>query len=50
VSVALNIPVKDLAYYDVKTSGWKVEPGKYTLLAGASSKDIKETENVMVIN
>ncbi|MES2107437.1 MAG: glycoside hydrolase family 3 C-terminal domain-containing protein [Bacteroidota bacterium] len=50
VSVALSIPVKDLAWYDVKTSGWKVEPGKYTLLAGTSSKDIKETGSITVVN
>jgi len=50
VSVALSIPVKDLAYYDVKTSAWKVEPGKYTLLAGASSKDIKETGSITIID
>ena len=50
VSVALSIPVKDLAWYDVKISGWKIEPGKYTLLAGTSSKDIKETGSITVVN
>jgi beta-glucosidase len=46
--VALGIPVKDLAYYDVKTGKWIVEPGKYKLLAGTSSRDIKETATITI--
>ncbi|MDB5135923.1 MAG: bglB 2 [Mucilaginibacter sp.] len=46
--VALSIPVKDLAYYDVKTRTWVVEPGKYKLLAGTSSRDIKETATLTI--
>ncbi len=46
--VSLLIPVKDLAYYDVKTSQWIVEPGEYKLLAGSSSKDIQETLNINI--
>ncbi|MDO3643822.1 glycoside hydrolase family 3 C-terminal domain-containing protein [Mucilaginibacter sp. L3T2-6] len=49
-NVALSVPVKDLAYFDTKTSGWVVEPGKYTLLAGGSSGDIKVTGNITVVN
>jgi beta-glucosidase len=48
VNVTLNIPVKDLAYYDVKTSKWVVEPGKYKLLAGTSSRDIEQTGTITV--
>lgn len=47
-NVSLSIPVKDLAYYDVKTNKWVVEPGKYKLLAGTSSRDIKETADITV--
>ncbi len=47
-SVTLNIPVKDLAYYDVKSSKWVVEPGKYQLLAGTSSRDIAQTADITV--
>jgi beta-glucosidase len=47
-NVTLSIPVKDLAYYDVKTRKWIVEPGKYQLLAGASSRDIKETATITI--
>ncbi len=48
VNVTLNIPVKDLAYYDVKTSKWVVEPGKYKLLAGTSSRDIEQSGTITV--
>jgi beta-glucosidase len=41
--VTLEIPVQELAYYDTKNSKWIVEAGKYTLQAGTSSGDIKET-------
>ncbi|MDR3693410.1 glycoside hydrolase family 3 C-terminal domain-containing protein [Mucilaginibacter sp.] len=47
-TVILNIPVKDLAYYDVKTSKWVVEPGKYKLLAGTSSRDIEQSGTITV--
>ncbi len=47
-SVTLNIPVKDLAYWDDKTSKWVVEPGKYKLLAGTSSRDISESGTITV--
>ncbi|MFI5136228.1 MAG: beta-glucosidase family protein [Sphingobacteriales bacterium] len=49
-TVTLSIPVKDLAYYDVKTSKWVVEPGKYKLLAGASSRDIEQSSVIEVVD
>jgi beta-glucosidase len=48
ITVALKVPVKDLAYYDVKTSKWIVEPGKYKLLAGTSSRDIEQSGTITV--
>ena len=48
ITVTLKVPVKDLAYYDEKSSGWVVEPGKYKLMAGTSSQDIKTTETITV--
>lgn len=39
-NVSLIIPVKDLAYYDVKTKSWVVEPGQYKLFVGTSSGEI----------
>jgi beta-glucosidase len=47
-TVTLNIPVKDLAYYDVKSNSWVVEPGQYKLLAGTSSRDISQTGTITV--
>ena len=32
--MSLTVPVKDLAYDDVKTSKWVVEPGKYKNTGG----------------
>jgi beta-glucosidase len=37
-TVQLEIPVKDLAYYD-EQSGWTVEPTRYTLIVGQHSLD-----------
>ena len=37
-TVHLDIPVKDLAYYD-EQSGWTVEPTSYALIVGQHSLD-----------
>ena len=47
-SVTLTVPVKDLAYYNVKGKRWVVEPGKYKLLTGTSSRDIEQTREITV--
>ena len=39
VSIALNS--RSFAYYNTKMHGWHVEEGTYTVLAGASSRDIR---------
>jgi beta-glucosidase len=36
--VSFRLPVKELAYYDVASRSWKVEPMTYTVLAGPSSR------------
>ena len=41
-TVTIQVPVKELAYYDVETKKWKVEPGNYTCKIGSSSRDIKK--------
>src|SRR5450432_556935 len=46
--IKLNIPVKDLAYYDEKSMKWVIEPGRYKLLAGGSSRDIKSDCSVTI--
>ena len=49
-AVALNINVADLAYFDDKTGKWIVEPGKYKLMAGSSSRDIRQVADFTVAN
>lgn len=46
--VKLSIPVKDLAYYDSKTSKWVIEPGVYKILVGNSSAHINQTATITV--
>jgi len=47
-AIKIQVPVKELAYYNVATKKWTVEPGNYTLKLGNSSRDIKE-EVVVII-
>ncbi|MNR61690.1 Exo-alpha-(1-_6)-L-arabinopyranosidase [compost metagenome] len=41
-TVTIKVPAKELAYYNVETKKWTVEPGNYTLKLGSSSRDIKK--------
>jgi beta-glucosidase len=47
-NVTLQIPVKELAYYDVATKKWIVEPGKYTLKLGNSSRNNQSEVTVTI--
>lgn len=47
-TVTIKVPVKELAYYDVTAKKWTVEPGKYTLKVGNSSRDIKKEITVTI--
>jgi beta-glucosidase len=40
-TVSLTLSADQLAYYDVKTHGFVVEPGEFEILVGASSRDIR---------
>ncbi len=48
VVVTLNVPAKDLAYYDEDNSKWIVEPGAYKLMIGKSSRDIVATQTISI--
>ena len=48
-TVTIEVPVQELAYYNVAASDWKVESGAYKVLVGASSRDIRE-ETLVSIN
>jgi len=47
-TVTISIPVKELAYYEVATKKWTVEPGTYTFKLGSSSRDLKGEVSVTV--
>lgn len=46
--INVSIPVKDLAYFDSDSMKWIVEPGDYKILAGSSSRDIRQTITINV--
>lgn len=48
--VDFELDERSFAYYDVKSKDWKVLQGKYEILLGASSLDIKLKADVEVIS
>jgi beta-glucosidase len=40
-TVKIQLDANQLAYFDVNTHGWVVEPGEFDVLIGASSRDIR---------
>ena len=48
-TVSFSLPAKNLAYFDAQNSKWVVEPGKYKVLAGTSSRDITQSAEVTVL-
>ncbi|MFL9837352.1 glycoside hydrolase family 3 C-terminal domain-containing protein [Flavobacterium sp. ST-75] len=46
--VTINVPVKELAYYDENSKGWVVEKGDYTFKLGNSSKNITQEVTVTI--
>ncbi len=47
-TVTIALPVKELAYFDVKKSAWVVEPGKYGFRIGNSSRAISTVVSVEI--
>ncbi|MFE9921680.1 glycoside hydrolase family 3 C-terminal domain-containing protein [Streptomyces sp. NPDC005774] len=45
-AVAFELPLSAFAFRDVAAGRWRVEPGRYELLAGASSADIRQWTTV----
>ena len=43
--VTIKLPRRALQYYDTESKRWKDEPGMFTVLIGASSRDIKLQKN-----
>jgi beta-glucosidase len=46
--VAFEVPLDALAFWDVAHGRWRVEPGPYELLAGASSEDVRLSTTVVL--
>ena len=47
-TVTLEIPVKDLRYWNVDKNAWDLAPGKLVLLLGAASDDIRQKAEVTI--
>ena len=47
-TVTLEIPVKDLRYWNVDKSAWDLEHGRLVLLLGAASDDIRQQAEVII--
>lgn len=47
-TVTLTFPAAELASFDTATSSWKTAGGKWSLLIGASSRDIRVKESIDV--
>jgi beta-glucosidase len=47
-TVDLKVKVKDLAFYDEKTSDWKIQPGQFVLYTATSVENIVNSLTIMV--
>ncbi len=46
--IEINLPIKDWAFFNDKIQKWVVEPGKFTILVGSSSLDIRQKVSIEV--
>ncbi len=46
--VKMQINTNDLAYFDESSNQWVIEPGTYKIMIGASSKDIRQTAEIII--
>ena len=49
-TVSFSVPGDKLAFYDIKTHQFIVEPGLFEVFVGSSSEDIRLTDKVEVVN
>jgi len=47
-TITMKLKNRDFAFWDVKSNGWKVEPGSFDVLIGSSSRDIKLTQTLVL--
>jgi len=48
-TVYFTLKNRDFAFWDEKSSSWKVEPGKFQILAGSSSEEIKQNTAISIL-
>jgi beta-glucosidase len=48
--VDLKIPVSDLSYWDETINNWNLESGSYAIEVGASSRDIRLSQEIDLKN
>ena len=48
MNAELDLPARQLRYWDVKQHAYRVEPGTYQLQIGAASDDIRHLETLTV--
>jgi beta-glucosidase len=46
--LVFEVPLSALEFWDVARGGWRLEPGPYDVLAGASSEDIRLRTTVLI--
>jgi beta-glucosidase len=46
--ISIQIPIKDLRYWDDKANGWNLEKGAYKIKVGASSRDIRQSKKIQL--
>jgi beta-glucosidase len=48
IMVTLELDVDELSYWDEPQQAWKLEPGRVSLMVGASSDDVRQKETVII--
>jgi beta-glucosidase len=48
IVVKLELKTDDLSYWNEEKNEWELEPGNVTLMVGASSRDIRQTRQLMI--
>jgi beta-glucosidase len=46
--IEINLPVKEWSFFNDKTQDWEIESGRFTILVGSSSADIRQKVSVQV--
>ena len=46
--IVFHLHKEAFRYYDIENGSWQVEPGKYEILAGASSRDIRLRQEIVL--